>query len=65
MYKMPFSATKGIQLSVFEVKILHHILPTNVAFHKIELKEHDRCHLCAEKQINIQYSAVSVLGCIL
>ena len=27
--KIPFSATKDIQLSMFQVKILHQILPTN------------------------------------
>ena len=47
---MPFSATKDIQLSMFQFKILHHILPTNATLYKFGIKEHDRCHLCAEKQ---------------
>ena len=50
MYKMPFSATKDVQLSMFQVKIIHHILPTNATLHKFGIKEYDRCHLCAEKQ---------------
>ena len=50
IYKMPFSATKDIQLSMFQFKILHHILPTNATLYKFGIKEHDRCHLCAEKQ---------------
>ena len=49
-YMMPFKATKDIQLSMFQFKIVHHILPTNAALHKFGIKEHDRCHLCAEKQ---------------
>ena len=50
IYKMPFSATKtNIQLSMFQFKILHHILPTNTTLYKFGIKEHDRCHLCAEK----------------
>lgn len=44
---MPLSATKDIQLSVFQVKISDHILLTNVALHTIEIKDLDRCHLCA------------------
>ena len=47
---MPFSATKDIHLSMFQVKTLHHILPTNATLHKFGIKEHDHCHLCAEKQ---------------
>ena len=47
---MPFKATKDIQLSMFQFKIVHHILPTNATSHKFDIKEHDRCHLCAEKQ---------------
>ena len=50
IYKMPFSATKDIQLSMFQFKILYHILPTNATLYKFGIKEHDRCHLCAEKQ---------------
>ena len=50
IYKMPFSATKDIQLSMFQFKILHHILPTNATLYKFGIKEHDRCHLCADKQ---------------
>ena len=50
IYKMPFSATKDIQLSMFQFKILHHILPTNATLYKFGIKEHDHCHLCAEKQ---------------
>ena len=49
-YIMPFKATKDIQLSMFQFKIVHHILPTNATSHKFDIKEHDRCHLCAEKQ---------------
>ena len=48
--KMPFGATKDIQLSKFQVKILHHILSTNATLHKFRIKEHDHCHLGAEKQ---------------
>ena len=50
MYVMPFKATKDIQLSMFQFKIVHHILLTNATSHKFDIKEHDRCHLCAEKQ---------------
>ena len=38
------------QLSMFQFKILHHILPTNATLHRFGIKEHDHCHLCAEKQ---------------
>ena len=47
---MPFSAMKDIQLSMFQVKILRHILPTNATLHKFVIQEHDCCHLCTEKQ---------------
>ena len=47
---MPFSATKDIHLSMFQDKILHHILPTNATLCKFGIREHDRCHLCSEKQ---------------
>ena len=47
---MPFSATKDIHLSMFQVKILHHILPTNATLYKFGIREHDSCHLCSEKQ---------------
>jgi len=50
---MPFKGTKDIQLSMFQFKIVHHILPTNAPLHKFDIKEHDRCHLCAEKQLHI------------
>ena len=50
IYKMPFCATKDIQLSMFQVEILHHILPTNATLYKFGIKEHLRCNLCHEKQ---------------
>jgi len=38
------------QLLMFQFKILHHILPTNATLHRFGIKEHNHCHLCAEKQ---------------
>ena len=35
---------------MFQFKILHHILLTNATLHRFGIKEHDHCHLCAEKQ---------------
>ena len=31
-------------------RIIHHILPTNTTLFRDSLKEHDKCHLCGERQ---------------
>jgi len=37
-------------VNVFQYKIIHHILPTNSTLFRDSIKEHDKCHLCGERQ---------------
>ena len=50
IYKIPFKVTKDIRLSVFQYKVIHHILPTNATLFRDKIKEKDHCHLCEQKQ---------------
>ena len=45
---IPFKVTKDIRLAIFQIKIVHHILPTNVTLFKII--QHDKRPLCDQKQ---------------
>ena len=47
---LPFKVTKDISLSIFQFKIVHHILPTNTTLHRDSLRENDKCHLCKERE---------------
>ena len=50
IYKLPFSVTKDIKLSIFQFKIVHKFLPTIATLFRDGLKEHDLCHLCNDRQ---------------
>ena len=50
IYSLPFNVTKDTRLAIFQYKIIHHILPTNSTLFRDSIKEHDKCHLCGERQ---------------
>ena len=50
IYSLPFNVTKDTRLAIFQYKIIHHILPTNSTLFRDSIKEHDKCHLCVERQ---------------
>ena len=50
IYSIPFKVTKDIRLAIFQYKIVHHILPTNVTLFRDKIAQHDKCHLCDQKQ---------------
>ena len=37
-------------ISIFQFKIVHHILPTNATLFRDKIVPHDKCHLCGQKQ---------------
>ena len=47
---IPFKVTKDIRLAIFQFKIVHHILPTNATLFRDKMAQHDKCHLCDQKQ---------------
>ena len=49
-YSIPFKVTKDIRLAILQFKIIHHILPTNATLFRDSLIQHEKCHLCNEKQ---------------
>ena len=42
--------TKDIRLTIFQFKIVHHILATNATLFQDKIIQHDKCHLCDQKQ---------------
>jgi len=50
IYSLPFNVTKDTRLTIFQYKIIHHILPKNSALFRDSVKEHNKCHLCGERQ---------------
>jgi len=50
IYSLPFNITKDTRLAIFQYKIIHRILPTNPTLFRDSIKEHDKCHLCGERQ---------------
>ena len=50
IYNIPFKVTKDIRLAIFQFKIVHHILPTNATLFRDKIAQHDKCHLCDQKQ---------------
>ena len=50
IYSLPFNVTKDTRLVIFQYKIIRHILPTNSTLFRDSIKEHDKCHLCGERQ---------------
>ena len=58
IYIIPFKVTKDIRFSIFQFKIIHHILPTNATLFRDKIIEHDKCHLCDQKQ-TLQHLFVS------
>ena len=58
IYSIPFKVTKDIRLAIFQVKIVHHIFLTNATLFRDKIIQHDKCHLCDQKQ-TINYLFVS------
>ena len=58
IYTIPFKVTKDIRFAIFQFKIIHHILPTNATLFRDKIIEHDKCHLCDQKQ-TLQHLFVS------
>ena len=50
IYSIPFKVTKDIRLAIFQVKIVHHIFPTNATLFRDKIAQNDKCHLCDQKQ---------------
>jgi len=50
VYSLLFNVTKDTTLAIFQYKLIHHILPTNLTLLRESIKEHDKCHLCGERQ---------------
>ena len=50
IYSIPFKVTKDITLAIFQFKIVHRILPTNATLFRNKIAQHDKCHLCSQKQ---------------
>ena len=50
IYSIPFKVTKDIRLVIFQFKIVHHILATNATLFRDKIIQHDKCHLCDQKQ---------------
>ena len=50
IYSLSFNVTKDTRLAIFQYKIIDHILPTNSTLFSDSIKEHDKCHLCGERQ---------------
>ena len=50
IYSIPFKVTKDIRLAIFQFKIVHHILPTNATLFRDKITQHDKYHLCDQKQ---------------
>ena len=50
IYNIPFKVTKDIRLAIFQFKMVHHILRTNATLFRDKIAEHDKCHLCDQKQ---------------
>ena len=50
IYSLPFNVTKDTRFAIFQYKIIHHILSTNSTLIRDSIKEHDKCHLCEERQ---------------
>ena len=50
IYSIPFKVTKDIRLAIFQFKIVHHILATNATLFREKIIQHDKCHLCDQKQ---------------
>ena len=50
IYSLQFNVTKDTRLAIFQFKVIHHILPTNLTLFRDSIKEHDKCHLCGERQ---------------
>ena len=59
IYSLPFNVTKDTRLAIFQYKIIHHILPTNSTLFRDSIKEHDKCHLCGERQTLIHLFVTS------
>ena len=45
-YKLPFCSTEATKLVIFQFKLLHGSLATNVYLNKTEIRENDICTFC-------------------
>ena len=46
VYLLPFKVTKDVKLSMFQYKIIHHILPTNSLLYKMKKVTSPYCSFC-------------------
>ena len=50
VYQLPFKITKEVKLVMFQYKIIHNILPTQVSLHHDGIAESDVCPLCKNER---------------
>ena len=62
IYSLPFYVIKYTRLAIFQYKIIHHILPTNSTLFRDSIKEHDKCHLCGERQTLTHHLKLGFFG---
>ena len=46
VYLLPFKITKEVKIIMFQFKIIHNILPTQMSLYRDGFSENDRCPLC-------------------
>jgi len=59
IYTNPFNATREIKLSMFQFKINHNILATNVTLYKYKLSDTEMCPFCKVERHTIQHFFVN------
>ena len=50
LYLLPFRVTKEIKLSIFQIKIIHNILPLKDYLKKVGIKADDICPFCSDSK---------------
>ena len=61
VYQLPFTITKEIKIIMFQYKIIHNILPTQMSLYRDGLSDNDICLLCNTEKQTLNHLLVNCL----
>ena len=61
VYQLPFTITKEVKVIMFQYKIIHNILPTQISLYRDGFSDSDVCPLCHHEQQTLSHLLVTCI----
>ena len=61
VYQLPFTITKEVKVIMFQYKIIHNILPTQISLYRDGFSDSDMCPLCHHEQQTLSHLLITCI----